>query len=72
MNDEQMVREALLRGCCPDCGCGEFLEGPCGGLTINIKCAKCGSTFYHAVVDAGRIPDGGCYRKKKGPTNADE
>lgn len=32
---------------CPDCGCPDFLEGPSGGISQNIKCAapRCGSTF---------------------------
>jgi len=32
---------------CPDCCGTEFLEGPHGGLSINFKCAQCGSTFNH-------------------------
>lgn len=30
---------------CPDCGKFDFLEGPHGGLAVNIKCANCGSEF---------------------------
>lgn len=30
---------------CPDCGKFDFLEGPRGGLAVNIKCAHCGSKF---------------------------
>ncbi|MCX5909953.1 MAG: hypothetical protein NTY64_22955, partial [Deltaproteobacteria bacterium] len=30
---------------CPDCGGMRFLEGPHGGLCVNIKCSECGSTF---------------------------
>jgi len=30
---------------CPDCKNKEFLEGPCGGACINIKCSFCGSKF---------------------------
>lgn len=30
---------------CPFCKSQKFLEGPHGGLCINIKCADCGATF---------------------------
>lgn len=30
---------------CPDCGGVDFFEGPHGGLSVNVKCAKCGSKF---------------------------
>lgn len=30
---------------CPDCGSEKFYEGPSGGMSINIKCAGCGSWF---------------------------
>ena len=30
---------------CPDCGGSKFLEGPHGGLSVNFKCAGCGSEF---------------------------
>lgn len=31
---------------CPDCGSvKELLEGPRGGLAVNVKCGKCGSKF---------------------------
>lgn len=36
---------ALDAGKCPDCGGTKFLEGPHGGLSVNIKCAKCGARF---------------------------
>jgi hypothetical protein len=48
--DEIEFMEARLRlelPACPDCESGEFLSGPEGGCSINIKCdnAKCGSKF---------------------------
>jgi len=36
---------ALDQCTCPDCGHPEFLEGPRGGLAINIKCPNCGAKF---------------------------
>lgn len=33
---------------CPDCGVWEFLEGPSGGMSINIMCDNCGSIFNDA------------------------
>jgi hypothetical protein len=32
-------------GKCPKCGCGEFMEGPCGGGSINIQCSSCGKWY---------------------------
>ena len=47
-----MEKEGLLywktedfEGRCPFCDCAEFLEGPHGGNSINIKCARCGAEF---------------------------
>lgn len=30
---------------CPDCGGQEWYDGPCGGMSQNIKCGKCGHWF---------------------------
>ena len=32
------------KGDCPDCG-GGLLEGPTGGLSVNVKCSLCGAKF---------------------------
>ena len=32
-------------GICPDCTGHHFLEGPHGGMNVNIKCAGCGAKF---------------------------
>ncbi len=37
--------EKLRRGVCPDCGGDKFLEGPHGGLAVNVQCDNCGSRF---------------------------
>lgn len=37
--------EALDRAECPDCGAKRLQEGPCGGVSMNIRCAVCGSRF---------------------------
>lgn len=34
--------------CCPFCGCKKFIEGPSGGLSVNMYCAntdECGARF---------------------------
>lgn len=36
---------ALDSGKCPDCGHDQFIEGPHGGMNVNIKCARCGARF---------------------------
>lgn len=38
-------RDRFFAQGCPDCGNKDFLEGPSGGLCVNFKCNKCGSTF---------------------------
>ncbi|MBA7584042.1 hypothetical protein ES708_25994 [subsurface metagenome] len=35
---------------CPFCEGVIFLKGPKGGLSVNFKCAGCGSTFNHMSV----------------------
>lgn len=39
------LAESLARGKCPDCKETKFLEGPSGGLSTNITCARCRSKF---------------------------
>lgn len=45
---------------CPDCQEGEFLEGPWGGSTVNVKCdcIDCGQEFWLGV-GAGKAWTGG-------------
>jgi len=42
---DPLVKSFYQDGVCPDCKSKDFLEGPHGGMNINIKCAKCGSKF---------------------------
>lgn len=43
------IEEALNKHhLCPDCGGKRFIIGPSAGLAVNIKCARCGSTFWFA------------------------
>ena len=32
---------------CPDCGGQKWYDGPCGGMSQNIKCGKCGHWFNY-------------------------
>ncbi len=36
---------ALESNICPDCGGKRFLEGPHGGINVNIMCSDCGAAF---------------------------
>jgi hypothetical protein len=47
LSDPSALFDRLMKGGCPDCGSHEFLEGPSGGASTNIKCANelCGSKF---------------------------
>ncbi len=37
-------------GSCPDCGSKEFLEGPRGGLCVNIQCTRCATRLNVAQI----------------------
>lgn len=43
------------KGKCPDCGSEEFLQGPSGGLSVNIQCDKCKHWFNHMGFGLERI-----------------
>jgi hypothetical protein len=32
----------LTEPACPDCGSERFFRGPCGGMSVNLKCVGCG------------------------------
>ncbi len=49
---QQMSKEEsnkVLDRVCPDCG-NMLLEGPCGGLSINVHCSSCFSRFNDCFV----------------------
>lgn len=49
--------EALNRNQrCPTCGSALFQEGPHGGMSINIRCVKCGSTYWMGPPSIGFTP----------------
>jgi len=33
---------------CPDCGSAHFNRGPTAGLSLNVRCAGCGSKFWYS------------------------
>ena len=37
--------EALDRGACPDCGTMALQEGPCAGVSMNVRCSACKARF---------------------------
>jgi len=44
--DKDRLCASIDRNTCPDCkSVGTFLQGPCGGMSMNIMCAECGSKF---------------------------
>lgn len=44
--DDEKLRDLFLKyNACPDCGSKEFMEGPSGGMSTNIKCHGCGHWF---------------------------
>lgn len=44
-DNSKLLNIVIEHSCCPDCGCKQFYEGPCGGLSQNVQCAKCGHWF---------------------------
>lgn len=50
MNDRDLTPEEdqkLKSGVCPECGSEHFVEGPRGGLAVNIACEN-GHRFWYA------------------------
>lgn len=44
--DKEKIRDLFKKYMvCVDCGHDKMIEGPCGGMCQNIKCAKCGHKF---------------------------
>lgn len=56
--DIKIVKERW-DGTCPNCNGNKWLEGPSGGLSVNIMCAECGLWF-------NRTPFGIDYIGRKG------
>lgn len=55
LTDPETIRrfDHFARWLCPNCGTyDEFLEGPCGGLSQNIKCANCDTKYNIAIAPA--------------------
>jgi len=48
-NKEKIKKLFLKYECCIDCGSTHLLEGPSGGMSQNISCAKCGHRFNMAL-----------------------
>jgi hypothetical protein len=63
-DEKRMVEELYKKGKMPCCGGTQFVEGPSGGLSINIKCVDCGEWFnicpsmklIEKISDKGREP----------------
>lgn len=54
---------APIGHCCPHCGADVWYLGPCGGLSQNVKCTKCGQCYndmagmgFEAIEDNGYWP----------------
>lgn len=44
--DNQKLTEKFIKyECCVDCGGNKISDGPCGGVSQNIKCIQCGHEF---------------------------
>ena len=49
MDDDKLMDLFLEHNGCPDCGSGQFHEGPSGGMSTNVNCADCGHGFNLAI-----------------------
>ena len=48
--DNKKVMDLFLKyECCIDCGSVQLLEGPSGGMSQNVECAKCHHKFNLAL-----------------------
>jgi uncharacterized protein (DUF983 family) len=45
MDDNKIFKHLMEFKTCPDCGSGQFFNGPRGGMSVNLKCAGCGHKF---------------------------
>ena len=54
-DDNKLTEIARKYNCCPDCGGKKFLEGPSGGVSTNIMCAKCRHRFNASPFGIERI-----------------
>ncbi len=46
--------DALDRGECPDCGVKALQEGPCAGVSMNVRCSVCKARFNLIPGSPGR------------------
>ena len=54
-DNDKLTKVARKHNCCPDCGGKNFLEGPQGGISTNIMCAKCRHRFNASPFGIERI-----------------
>lgn len=53
---KEQVSNTLAKGDCPCCEClGCLLEGPTGGMSVNVMCSMCGSRFNIAAFFNGIV-----------------
>lgn len=45
IDDDKLMELFLKHNCCPDCGSEQFMEGPSGGMSTNVRCAGCKHWF---------------------------
>lgn len=66
MDSDLLMKKFLDYSACPDCGSKEFIEGPSGGMSQNIKCVHCRHWFNLALpifVQRIRIDKEGRFRE---------
>ena len=49
MDEKKLMKLFEKYECCPDCGSENFMEGPAGGMSQNVKCSGCGHWFNWAL-----------------------
>ena len=49
MDNNKLTEKARNHPVCPDCGGKKFYNGPSGGMSQNIQCAKCKHKFNNAL-----------------------
>jgi hypothetical protein len=52
LDDQEKIKDAAEKGCCPDCGSAEWIEGPHSVRIANWTCANplCGSRFRIGLI----------------------
>jgi len=65
MDEDKLMGLFLKYNCCPDCGGEQFMEGPSGGMSTNVRCSSCKHWFNMSLpvcIERIHIDSNGVFR----------